>query len=321
MTIWTNVDIEPALLTDFAARIGSHELRRAGDANSSNLIAGSADVACRTADIALGQPAVDDLMASKTLRWAHLTSAGYTRYDRDDLRHALSGRGAILTNSSAVYDDPCAQHVVAFMMAHNRQHLPALHDQLGERAWRYRALRPMVRTLGGEQVLLVGFGAIARRLVELLTPFGVIIRGVRRKVVGDEPVPTFAMADLPGLLSSADHVVNLLPSSPANAKLFKHSLFSCFRPGAAFYNVGRGETVDQPSLIAALQTGQVGGAYLDVTDPEPLPGGDPLWLAPNCVITPHIAGGMQNEAQQLVDHFIDNLRRFERGEPLINRVI
>lgn len=321
MTIWTNVHLAPDLMENLRSRAGRHELRLADDSKTSNLSIGSTDLGCRTADIALGQPAVDDLLSSTSLRWAHLTSAGYTRYDRDDLRHALSSRGAMLTNSSAVYDDPCAQHVLAFMLAHNRKHLGAVQDHHGKRVWTYRALRPAVRTLGGEQVLIVGFGAIGRRLVELLAPFGAIVSAVRRTVSGDEPVPTFGMSALHDLLSSADHVVNLLPSSPANAKLFNETLFERFKPAAAFYNVGRGDTVDQTALIAALETGTVGAAYLDVTSPEPLPAADALWFAPNCLITPHIAGGMQNEAQQLIDHFIDNLNRFDRGDKLTNRVI
>jgi phosphoglycerate dehydrogenase-like enzyme len=85
--------------------------------------------------------------------------------------------------------------------------------------------------------------------------------------------------------------------------------------------VGRGTTVDQTALLAALQSGRLAAAYLDVTDPEPLPVDHPLWSAPNCYITPHSAGGHRTEPMRLAGHFLDNLRRFERGEPLLDRVI
>jgi phosphoglycerate dehydrogenase-like enzyme len=91
--------------------------------------------------------------------------------------------------------------------------------------------------------------------------------------------------------------------------------------GAVFHNIGRGATVDQEALLAALRSGQVGTAWLDVTSPEPLPEGHPLWAEPNCHITPHVAGGHTDESVTLVRHFLDNLRRYEKGEPLLDRVI
>jgi phosphoglycerate dehydrogenase-like enzyme len=93
------------------------------------------------------------------------------------------------------------------------------------------------------------------------------------------------------------------------------------KPGAVFYNIGRGTTVDQVALIAALKAGPLSAAYLDVTDPEPLPPNHPLWTAPNCWITPHTAGGHDDEFGRLAGHFLQNLGRFGRGETLADRVI
>ena len=93
------------------------------------------------------------------------------------------------------------------------------------------------------------------------------------------------------------------------------------KPGAVFYNIGRGTTVDQDALGEALRSGRLRAAYLDVTDPEPLPPEHPLWTTPNCVITPHTAGGHDNEWTRLVQHFLANLRRHEAGQPLLDRVI
>jgi phosphoglycerate dehydrogenase-like enzyme len=95
----------------------------------------------------------------------------------------------------------------------------------------------------------------------------------------------------------------------------------CLRPGTRFYNIGRGTTMDQNALLEALRTGRVGAAYLDVTDPEPLPPAHPLWKAPNCYITPHIAGGRWDQGMALVEHFLQNLAAFEAARPLLDRVV
>jgi phosphoglycerate dehydrogenase-like enzyme len=320
MRIWTNSKFSTENVARLRVAIAPHELIVADTAHQSNLVAGGVDASCRTADIALGQPAPADVIASTSLKWLHLTSAGYTRYDRDDVRAALRVRGAMLTNSSSVYDDPCAQQVIAFMFAHNRRLLPAMLDQTSRRSWQYKALRPTVRILDRQCVLLVGFGAIARRLVALLAPFRADIHAIRRKVSGDELVPTFDQSKLEEQLGWADHVVNLLPSAPGNASIFNAARFTKMQNHAAFYNVGRGDTVDQNALVEALRNGAISGAYLDVTSPEPLPPDDPLWTAPNCMITPHVAGGMQNEETHLVEHFLENWRRFAGNTLLIDRV-
>jgi phosphoglycerate dehydrogenase-like enzyme len=93
------------------------------------------------------------------------------------------------------------------------------------------------------------------------------------------------------------------------------------QPGSVFYNIGRGTTVDQNALREALRSGRLQAAWLDVTDPEPLPEDHPLWREPNCFITPHVAGGQRDEVKTLVRHFVDNFQRFVRGTPLFDRVM
>jgi phosphoglycerate dehydrogenase-like enzyme len=128
-------------------------------------------------------------------------------------------------------------------------------------------------------------------------------------------------ADLPTALAAANQVVNVLPDSPTTRGFMHASRFAQMKRGARFYNVGRGTTVDQPALIAALESGHLGGAYLDVTEPEPLPPEHPLWRAPNCFITCHIAGGTDDQDKNLVQFFLENLRRFKAGEALLDRII
>ncbi|HMY76909.1 MAG TPA: NAD(P)-dependent oxidoreductase, partial [Blastocatellia bacterium] len=166
-----------------------------------------------------------------------------------------------------------------------------------------------------------GFGAIAERLCELLAPFRMNLLGVRRNVTGNEPIKMIGEDCLDEYLPKADHVVNILPANASTAKYFDAAKFKLMKPDAIFYNIGRGTTVDQTALIDALQSGAPATAYLDVTDPEPLPPEHPLWTAPNCFITPHTAGGFDLEFETLAEHFLENLRRFTAGESLRNRVI
>jgi len=279
------------------------------------------DAALEEADLAFGQPNVDILRDCQRLRWAQLSSAGYTSYDRDDLRAALKSRAAKLTNSSGVFNEPCAQHVLAMMLADARQLLPAYADQLNQHAWNTARNRAESYLLQDQTVLFLGFGAIGRRLAELLTPFHLNLVALRRQPRGDEPVEVIGEHQLEHALASADHVVNLLPASPSTSGYAGTEFFAAMKPGARYYNIGRGTTTDQDALLEALRVGQLELAYLDVTDPEPLPPGHPLWTAPNCYITPHTAGGHRGEWLRLAKHFLANFQRYQLGEELADRVI
>ena len=119
----------------------------------------------------------------------------------------------------------------------------------------------------------------------------------------------------------ADHIVNILPDSAETRHFFNAARFATIKPGAVFYNIGRGATVDQAALLSALGSGRLNAAWLDVTEPEPLPDDHPLLAEPHCFITPHVAGGHRDEATTLVRHFLKNLDRFVQGEPLLDRVM
>jgi phosphoglycerate dehydrogenase-like enzyme len=321
LSIWCNARFPESERQMLEHGVGQHRLILAGSLEESNLVGSKTDSSARSADIALGQPHPDDVMASMSLRWIHLTSAGYTRYDRDDIRAALTARGAAMTNSSHVYADPCAQHVLSFMLAGARRLFQAQSDQLAQRSWPYLALRGRCEILTGQRALIVGFGSIGARLVELLAPFSMHLTAVRRNPRGHEKVQTHSIDKIDECLPDADHVINLLPAGTQSKGFFNAERFKKMKRSAVFYNVGRGDTVDQDALIAALQRQTIAAACLDVTTPEPLPPEHPLWKAPNCYITPHLAGGQQNEMRRLVEHFLANLARFDDGRPLVDRII
>jgi len=272
------------------------------------------------ADIVLGQPAAAAVVAAPRVRWVQVTAAGFTSFDRPEIRAALGSRGTVVTNSSVVYADACAQHALALMLAACRELHSAHRHQLGDHAWPQDELRRRARVLTGATIVLLGFGAIGERLAELLAPFGAKVTAIRRQPRGSESVAIADEAALPRLLPEAEHVVNILPLNAATAGYMNADRLALLAPGTVFYNIGRGATVDQDALVGVLRTGRI-RAYLDVTEPEPLPVDHPLWTLPNCVITPHAAGGAQREQERLLEHFLGNLGRFARGEPLVNRVI
>lgn len=322
-TIWSNQTFLPevqAKLQTVLTSMGWRWVQSAG--SSANVLqAGQPDLALGEADVAYGQPACAEVMKYPGLRWVALSTAGYTNYDREDFRAAMQARGTVVTNASGVFADPCAQQVLAGMLALARNLPIQLRNQDGARAWRYFEDRATARVLTGETVLMLGFGTIGRRLAALLAPFGCRVLAYRRQARGDEGVEVISESGLADALAVADHVVNILPDSPATRGFMEASRFARMKPGARFYNIGRGTTVNQDALIAALTAGQVGGAYLDVMDPEPLPPTHPLWAAPNCFITCHIGGGTGAQDTHLAEHFLNNLKRFEQGLPLVDRVM
>ena len=290
-----------------------HRLVISGQASVSVLTPGRSDPALAEADIAFGQPSVEQSIECNRLRWIEVTTAGFTRFDREDFREALVRRRAAFTNSSSVFAEPCAQHALAMMLALARQLLPSHRDQLTDRPWRFVERRADSRLLNGQTVLLLGYGAIGRRVAELLAPFRMKIYAVRRKAYSEPGVHIISEERLSSVMAEADHVINVLPDNPTTLNYVNARRLGWCKRGARFYNVGRGTTVDQNALIQALEAWRLGAAYLDVMEPEPLPPSHPLWDAPNCFITPHTAGGRHDQDEALVRHFLANFAAFVRG--------
>jgi phosphoglycerate dehydrogenase-like enzyme len=321
LTIWCNLGFnseqerERNLLIE---GVGAHRLVMFDEVQNGH--GGDSRATLETADIVFGFPDAGAVVDCERLRWVHLRYAGYTPFDHDHIRQLLIARGTPLTNSSAVYDEPCAQHLLAMILSLTRGLPRALDVQRGDRSWPMNSIRQTLPLLNGQTVLLLGFGAIGRRLVEMLQPLQVNLIAVRRHVSGDEPVLTVNTTSVDEVLPTADHIVNILPANDQTRNFLNAERLQNVKSGARVYNIGRGTTLDQAALIAGLQAGRIGAAYLDVTDPEPLPPDHPLWTAPNCYITPHLGGGHTMEQERLVKHFLSNLGRFERGDHLLDRV-
>lgn len=321
MKVFTDLAASPAILDILRQGIAPHELLLPSTPSASVLADQPTDPLMQEAEVVLGQPRVDAVISSANLKWLQVSTAGYTRYDTQEFRDAVKAKGVVVTNSSRVYDDACAEHALAFMLANARQLPQGLVTRCPNGAPEWFELRRNSRLLAGGKVVIAGYGSIAKRLIELLAPFKMEIVAIRRSRRGDELVPVVAPEDSAAVLAEADHVINILPDNPASRHWFGAARFEGMKSGAIYYNIGRGTTVDQDALAEALRSGRVGAAWLDVTDPEPLPDDHALWTLPNCHITPHTAGGQAGESEVLVHHFLSNFRRWLAGEELENRIM
>jgi phosphoglycerate dehydrogenase-like enzyme len=322
LTIWCNAKFPDDAFEMLRRGLGSHRLVQAKDSSASNLAAGAADPQLEQADVAYGQPDPAQLIKLPRIRWVQLTTAGYTRYDTRDFREAIKRNGTIVCNASTIYAEPCAQHVMSMMLAFARRLPQSLDNQRGPRGWPILKLRGESVLLNGQTVLLVGYGAIARRLAELLAPLRMNLIGFKRTPSGDENgVRVLKIGELDEWLPRADHVINILPASRQTEEFFDADRFAKFKRSACYYNIGRGTTNDQDALAASLQAGHFAAAYIDATKVEPLPPDDPLWTTPNCFITPHTAGGHSTEYVRHAEMFLENLGRFIAGETMIDRIM
>ncbi len=322
LTIWCNAALAEPAERLLVAGLAKHRLAFAEKRSASVLVAGPADSAMEEADVVFGQPAAAECLRLKRIKWVAVTSAGYGRYDTPEFLEAFRARGSAFSTSSTVFAEPCAQHVMAMMLALGRQLLASHAEQLGERQWKFFERRSASVLLNGQTVLMLGYGTIARRLTEMLTPFGVKIYAVRRKAHSERGVHIISEDRVTAVLAEADHIVNLLPDNEASRNYVNARRLGACKPGARFYNIGRGTTVDERALVQALESGRLGAAYLDVFAEEPLPPSNPLWTAPNCFITPHTAGGRSDQDVALVGHFLANLAALEKdGGTMADRVV
>jgi phosphoglycerate dehydrogenase-like enzyme len=322
LRIFVDFATPPDVLEMLQAGTDGHQLVFPKSAAASVLARAERDPQFATVDVAFGQPDLQAIAEAGQLKWIHVSSSGITRYDNPEFRAFMARRKIPVTNSASVYHEACATHVLSFMLAQARNLPLALRTRTANGTDAWRALRGSCVPLRGQTVLILGYGAIGRRLVEMLRPFDLNLIAYRRKARGDEGVRVVTEDRLAHTLAhEADHIVNILPDNAESRHFFNDARFSTIKRGAIFYNIGRGSTVDQDALLAALRCGRVGAAWLDVTDPEPLPDDHPLWAEPNCLITPHVAGGHFEETKTLVRHFLKNFGRFVRGEPLLDRVI
>jgi len=218
--------------------------------------------------------------------------------------------GVTLCNARGVHDPAVAEWIMAVILAQVRQ-LPRFMAAQQAGTWDPVRSEP----LAGQGVLIVGYGSIGEAVERMLAPFDVTTERIAR-----HPRPgVMSMDGLPDALPRADIVILLVPATPATVGLVDAQFLAQLHDGALLVNAARGSIVDTAALLAELQSGRLRAA-LDVTDPEPLPDGDPLWSAPGLLLTPHVAGAMTTAVPRVMALIKDQLARYAAGEPLLNVV-
>jgi phosphoglycerate dehydrogenase-like enzyme len=271
------------------------------------------------ADVLLGYCTQETLNNGKALRYILNYSAGVDRCTSAPL---IQERDLLVTNMQRIYAPGIAEHTIGMMYMLTRK-LHVFHDRQREQQWDRSAVkRTEMWEVQGRTLLVVGLGGIGTQIARRANALGMRVIATRNSSrEGPDFVAYVGLShELAELAGQADVVVNATPLTPATTGLFDRKLFAIMKPGAYFINVGRGKSVVTGDLIEALNTGHLGGAALDVQDPEPLPPGHPLWSARNIIITPHISAGSDAQMERFWLVVRENLRRYTQGERMLNVV-
>lgn len=249
------------------------------------------------------------VLQGSSARWVQLPFAGIESF----IVAGVIDPDRTWTCTKGVYGPACAEHALALMLAAARR----IHEHVRNRRWREGGFGSPERRLEGTTAVIIGTGGIGAALVPMLRPLGVRIVGVNRSgrpLAGAERTVT---ADhLSEVVADADWVVVAAASTPDTHHLIDAGILGRMAPTAWVINVARGELIDTEALVAALTAGAIGGAALDVTDPEPLPEGHPLWDLDEAIITPHVANTWDMAVPELTAMVERNVARFAAGEPL-----
>ncbi len=246
------------------------------------------------------------LDAAPQLRWIQLPYAGIEPY-----LPFLDGE-RLWTCGKGVYAEPVAEMALSMLLAGMR----GLTSYIGARSW----LGPEGRNLRGANVAILGGGGITSELLKLLEPFACDTTVLRRHPAPMQGASVVGIAGLTGALAAADAVVVALALTPETRGIVDAAALDVMPEHCWLVNVARGEHIVTDDLVAALRSGGIAGAGLDVTDPEPLPDGHALWDLPNCIITPHVGNTPEMGLELLDRRVTENVRRYGAGEPLLGPV-
>lgn len=251
------------------------------------------------------------------LRWIQTTSAGIGKYV-DEMEYATRMPRVVFTTASGVHAKPLAEFCLMVMLMFHKGLLRILTDQ-DRRHWeRYAGT-----DLDGRTVVIVGVGNIGREVARVCKAMGMTVIGVDRYRKPDDLVLLSLdeyreSSELKTALRKAEHLVLIVPHTPDTEHMIGAAELALLPHGAIVINIGRGALIDEPALVDALHSGQVGAAGLDVFETEPLPKQSPLWGMPNVLVSPHSGSTSDRENGRIVDLFCENLIRYLRDEPMLN---
>ena len=251
--------------------------------------------------------------AAGSLEWIHVAAAGVDKLLFQDLRDS----GVVVTNARGIFDRPIAEFVLAGMLAFAKD-LPGLLSLQRERTWQHRE----TERLESGRALIVGTGAIGREIARVLKALGLQVAGAGRTARSDDADfgDVYASSELAAVVGDFDWVVMVAPLTEETMHLVDAAVLQAMKPTARLVNVGRGACVDTDALVAALQSGAIAGAALDVFETEPLPADHALWAMDNVIISPHLSGDARGWLPQLAGQFADNFDRYIRQQPLENMI-
>ncbi len=302
MRAFTSLNLTPEQTARLEAALGADALAcpgARGDADGGRALFSSCEVA-------FGNPPAAWVAESSALRWLQLESVGFGECLGLD-RGKLAG-GLRITNLAGFFSEPVAESILAGVLALLRG-VDRLASLRQSRHWEGDAQRTRLKTLAGAQVVLFGFGAINKRVAELLAPFGCRLTALTRD-----------RGALDRALPDADLVIAVVPDTPDTRDTFDRGRLAMFKPGAILVNFGRGSLLDEDALADALESGRLGGAVIDVTREEPLAPDHRFWRSPNLILTQHTGGGTHDEIDRKIARFIENLARYRRGDALVGQI-
>ena len=256
--------------------------------------------------------------AGKNLKWVQITSAGAERVLFLSGSNDLRDSNIVLTNNQIVQGPEIADHAMALLLAQTRQ-IPQWLEMKKEERWR-RALD--LKELNGKNAVVIGVGGIGMQIAQRAWAFGMKVTGVDPEDIPFSPfLQRVVKPDrLDEVLPQADVVFMSAPHTPKSHKMMGPQQFELMKQDSYFIAVSRGGTYDMDALVKALDSKRLAGAGVDVTDPEPLPPGHPLWKFPNVIISPHIAGRSDQDVGRMLGTVKENIHRFAEGLPFVNVV-
>ncbi|RYL92556.1 D-2-hydroxyacid dehydrogenase [Sporolactobacillus sp. THM7-4] len=257
---------------------------------------------------------LDILKKAPNIQWVQSTSVGVDKMLRDEIINS----DLVITNTRGCTSVPIAEHTFALISALAKRLPSMIRNQVSCR-WD----EIPVGDLSGAVVGIIGYGDIGYEIAIRCRAFGMRVIGCRKnpdKSPKNDPAEVVGMDQLDSVLAKSDFVVLSLPSTSETFHLFNREKLAMMKPGSFLVNVGRGNTVVENDLIECLGNGQLAGAALDVFEAEPLPQDHPLWTFENVIVSPHRAYYSSSTLQRYMDLFMENLRLFSKGKPLLNVV-
>lgn len=306
---------QAATLGDLSQRFPDVDFVQAKDAPHAVQELTDADILVTGGPFYLGDVAEAVNTNAPKLRWIQSLSIGTDRFEKGGVPSNV-----MFTNAAGLKGRTVAEHAMALMLGHMHA-IPEMEQFRQQREWGRPALRARIDSVEGRTLLLLGYGSIGQEIARKAKAFDMHVIALNRSGIGEGDADTVAPINaLSTWLPKADFVANSLPLVPSTENLMGAGEFALMKSSAVLINVGRGPVIDQSALIEALHNNQIAGACLDVFDQEPLPADDPIWAAPNVIVSPHVGGTGGPIGPRFAELLGENLVRFQQGQPLKNQI-